>query len=63
MNCQKKLKAISTKGLTKDLTNTFSILNGAKCFLSGIFQNYLAAIPAKKYIKNTYKAYILMDIV
>ena len=28
-----------------------SILNGAKYFSSGIFQNYLVFIPAKKYIK------------
>ena len=33
-----KVKAISTKGLTKDLINKFSILNGAKCFYSGILQ-------------------------
>ena len=33
MNYQKKLKAISTKVLTKDMINKFSILNGAKCFL------------------------------
>ena len=46
-----KVKAISTKGLTKDLINKFSILNGAKYFSSGIFQNYLVFIPAKKYIK------------
>ena len=47
----KKVKAISTKGLTKDLINKFSILNGAKHFSSGIFQNYLVFTPAKKYIK------------
>ena len=47
----KKVKAISTKGLTKDLIDKFSILNGAKYFSSGIFQNYLVFIPAKKYIK------------
>ena len=47
----KKVKAISTKGLTKDLIKKFSILNGAKYFSSGIFQNYLVFIPAKKYIK------------
>ena len=41
-------KAISTKGLTKDLINTFSNLNVAKQFFSGIFQNYLAFKPAKK---------------
>ena len=34
----KKLKAISTKGLTIDLINEFIILNGAKYFSSGIFQ-------------------------
>ena len=42
MNYQKKLKEISTKGLTKNLINKFRILNGAK---------YLVFIPAKKYIK------------
>ena len=47
----KKVKAISTKGLTKDLINKFSILNGANYFALGIFQNYLVFIPAKKYIK------------
>ena len=46
-------KAISTKELTIDLINKFSILNvnGAKYFYSGIFQNYIAFIRAKKYIK------------
>ena len=47
MNYQKKVKAISIKGLTKDLINKFSILNGAKYFSLGIFQNYLVFIPAK----------------
>ena len=47
----KKVKALSTKKLTKNLINKFSILNGAKYFSSGIFQNYLVFIPAKKYIK------------
>ena len=51
MNYQKKVEAISRKGLTKDLINKFSILNGAKYFSPGIFQNYLVFIPAKKYIK------------
>ena len=51
MNYQKKFKALLTKGLTKDLINKFNILNGAKYFSSGIFQNYLVFIPAKKYIK------------
>ena len=36
---------------TKDLINKFSILNDAKYFSSGIFQNYLVFVPAKKYIK------------
>ena len=48
---EKKIKAISTKGLTKDLIDKFSILNGAKYFSLGIFQNYLVFIPAIKYIK------------
>ena len=47
----KKVNAISKKGLTKDLINKFSIFNGAKCFSSGIFQNYLVLIAAKKYFK------------
>ena len=47
----KKVKAVSTKGLTEDLINKFSILNGAKHFSSGIFQNYLVFILAKKYFK------------
>ena len=33
------------------MINKFSILNGAKCFSSGIFQNDLVFVPAKKYIK------------
>ena len=33
------------------MINKFGILNGAKFFSSGIFQNYLVFIPAKKYIK------------
>ena len=37
----KKVKAISIKGLTKDLIHKFNILNGAKKFSLGIFQNYL----------------------
>ena len=46
-----KVKAISTKGLRKDLTNKSIIFNGAKYFSLGIFQNHLVFIPAKKYIK------------
>ena len=48
MNYQ-KVKAISAKGLTKDLINKFSILIGAKYFSSGIFQNYLVLY----HLKNT----------
>ena len=33
----KKVNAISIKGLTKDLIDKFSILNGAKYFSIGIF--------------------------
>ena len=33
------------------MIDKFSILNGAKYFSSGIFQNYLVFIPAIKYIK------------
>ena len=48
----KNVKALSTIGITKDLINKFSIPNGAKYFSSGIFQNDLVFIPAKKYIKH-----------
>ena len=33
------------------MINTFSILNGSEYFSSGIFQNYLVVIPAKKHIQ------------
>ena len=33
------------------MIDKFSILNGAKYFSSGIFQNYLVFIPAKKKVK------------
>ena len=51
MNYQRKVKAILLKGLTKDLINKFSILNGTKTFSLEMFQNYLVFIPAKKHIK------------
>ena len=47
----KKVKAISATGWTKDLIDNCSILKRAKCFSSGIFQNYIVVIPAEKYIK------------
>ena len=40
---------MSTKGLTKDLINKVSVLQGAEYFSLGIFQSYLVPpIPAKK---------------
>ena len=47
----KKVKAISTKELTKDLINKFSIISEAKYFSSGKFQNYSVFMRAKEYIK------------
>ena len=47
----KKVKAISSKGLTRDLIDKFSTHNGPKYFSSGIFPSYLGFIPAAKYIK------------
>ena len=48
-----KVKAISTEGLAKYLINK-TIPNYAKYLYSGIFQNYLVFIPAKKYIIQLY---------
>ena len=45
------MKEILKKELTRYLTNKFGILNGSTYSPSGIFQNYLVFIPAKKYIK------------
>ena len=47
----KKVKAISTKILTKDLIDKFSILHGVRDFSLGIFRKYLVFIPAIKHIK------------
>ena len=47
----KKVEAISTKELTKDLKNRYSVINVAIYFYSGILQTYFLFIPAKKYIK------------
>ena len=47
----KKVEAISTKELTKDLKNRHNIINVVIYFYSGILQTYFAFIPAKKYIK------------
>ena len=46
----KKVKAISTKPLRKDLINKLSILYGSKYFSLGIFQCRLVFLPAKMYI-------------
>ena len=43
----KKVKLISRKGLTENLINKYSILNGAKYFSSDRFQNYLAFLQSK----------------
>ena len=44
------MKPISTKGLTKDLIDKFSILTGAKYFSLGIFQNYFVFLLILKFI-------------
>ena len=48
MKYQKKVKAIATNALTKDLMNKFRILNGARYFSSGVFPNYLVFISVKR---------------
>ena len=40
------VKLTSTKGLTEDLINGYSILQGSKYFSSGVLQNYLVLISA-----------------
>ena len=47
---------MSTKRLTTDLTDKFVILNRAKYFSLGIFQNYLVFIPAVKDIEYFHAA-------
>ena len=47
----KKVEAISTKGLTKDLINRSKILNGRRYFSSGTLQNYLRYVLYNKYIR------------
>ena len=46
-----KVEVISTKRLTKDLINGYSILKEAKYFSSGAFQIYLVFISDNKYIE------------
>ena len=45
----KKVKAILTKGLTKDLINGYKTLNGIRYFSSGTLQNHLIYFLCKKY--------------
>ena len=52
INYLKKVKGISTKGITKDFIDKFSILNGPKRVSSEIFQNYLAFKPAKNAVNT-----------
>ena len=47
----KQVKVISTKGIKKDLIDKFSIIDGEKSFILGIFQNDLVFIPTKKNTK------------
>ena len=51
MNYQKKSRQYQQKVLAKCLIDKFSILNGAKYFSSGIFQNFIVFMPAIKHIK------------
>ena len=45
-NYQNKLKQYQQKGSTKELIDKFIIINGAKYFSLGIFQNYSVFISA-----------------
>ena len=52
MDYQKKIKQYQKKKrLAKNFIDKFSIPTSSKHFSSGLFQNYLEFIPAKKYIK------------
>ena len=46
-----KVEAISAKGITKKLINSYSILNVANYFYSGILQNVLVFTSGKKYFR------------
>ena len=50
-NFTARLKQANLVCISNKFSNKFSILDGAKYFSLGIFQNYLVFIPAKKYIK------------
>ena len=44
----KTTKVISTKGLTKDLLNNYSICTDGRYFCAGVLQNYLIFTSANK---------------
>ena len=48
----REVRLISTKGLTKDLINAYSILNGTKYFAEDESQNYLVFQPVFNYFKR-----------
>ena len=48
-----KVKLVSTKGLTKDLINNYSILNGGKYFGENGSENYLVFQPCFTYLTRT----------
>ena len=50
-----EVKLISTKGLTEDLINRYSILNSGKYFAEDGSQNCFIFKPLFKYFKNNYK--------
>ena len=54
----KKVKAISTKGLARDLINKFSVLNGAKYFSLGTFR----IMPVIKYIFSCYYYNLFVEV-
>ena len=54
----KKVKAIATKGLTRDLINKFSVLNGAKYFSLGTFR----IMPVIKYIFSCYYYNLFVEV-
>ena len=54
----RKVEAISTKGLTKDLTNGYKILNGARYFSSGTLQKpkiYFSYRECLRFFNITYE--------
>ena len=54
----KKVKAIATKELTRDLINKFSVLNGAKYFSLGTFR----IMPVIKYIFSCYYYNLFVEV-